>query len=138
MPPHTALVNLRPVARRNVSAGQAAADQMQNIISAGSQITDQTLLDSSCRLQRTFNRQLSTGKNATNFFRDLSLVVVSHLIDPPLFFVRSSARCGKLQLYLGELGQPELHLGRALEPNSHQVSAHFQIRILQICPVSLI
>ena len=47
-PPHTALVNLRPVARRDVSAGQAA-DQMQNIISAGSQITDQTLLlGSSC------------------------------------------------------------------------------------------
>ena len=132
MPPHAALVNLRPVARRYVSAGQAA-DQMQNIISAGSQITDQTRLK-----LRTFNRQLSTGKKATNFSRDLSLVVVSHLIDPPLFFVRSSARCGKLQLYLGELGQPELHLGRAVEPDPDQVSAHFQIRILQICPVSLI
>ena len=109
-----------------------AADQMQNIISAGSQITDQTRLK-----LRTFNRQLSTGKKATNFSRDLSLVVVSHLIDPPLFFVRSSARCGKLQLYLGELGQPELHLGRAVEPDPDQVSAHFQIRILQIRPVSL-
>ena len=118
-------------------ARQVAADQMQNIISAGSQITDQTLLGSSCRLQRTFNRQLSTGKKATNFSRDLSLVVVSHLIDPPLFFVRSSARCGKLQLYLGELGQPQLHLGRTVEPDPDQVSAHFQIGILQIRPVSL-
>lgn len=105
-----------------------AADQMQNIISAGSQITDQTQLK-----LRTFNRQLSTGKKATNFSRDLSLVVVSHLIDPPLFFVRSSARCGKLQLYLGELGQPELHLGRTLEPNPDQVSANFQNRILHVC-----
>ena len=86
---------------------------------------------------RTFNRQLSTGKKATNFSRDLSLVVVSHLIDPPLFFVRSSARCGKLQLYLGELGQPQLHLGRTVEPDPDQVSAHFQVGILQIRPVSL-
>ena len=134
MPPHTALVNLRPVARRNVSAGQPGGCRSDAKHNFGRKPDNRP--DPATRLKlRTFNRQLSNGKNGTNFSRDLSLVVVSHLIDPPLFFVRSSARCGKLQLYLGELGQPELHLGRTVEPDPDQVSAHFQIGILQICPV---
>ena len=117
MPAHTALVNLRPVPRRLASLS-CRSHAKHNF---GRKPDNRPDPASSAQAVRTFNRQLSTGKKATNFSRDLSLVVVSHLIDPPLFFVRSSARCGKLQLYLGELGQPELHLGRAVEPDPNQV-----------------